>query len=128
MFIDPGAYGRPDRPIAEGSVERPDEKYLLGDCVTAYGFDMETIAYLRYPNYDPSLRQNGWSMDQLTGLGRVAGPREDEPAITRHWLHSSMVVFADGHAKRLLQRDIPNNDRPYGNEYRELERHVAPWK
>ena len=68
MFVNPSAYGR-KKPVVTSSVDELGEKYLLGDCATTSGFDLDTIAYLRYPNYDPLQRQNGWSLDQFTAAG-----------------------------------------------------------
>jgi prepilin-type processing-associated H-X9-DG protein len=127
MFVNPGAYGRRNRPIALADVEQPAKKYLLADCVTAYGFDMDTIAYLRYPNYDPSLRQKGWYLDQFTALGRVAWPDGEVASVTRHVLGNNML-FADGHAKWLRHDQIPNNDGPHGREYPRLKERMVPWQ
>jgi prepilin-type processing-associated H-X9-DG protein len=126
MFLDPAAYGR-KRPVTQSTVDEPGEMYLFGDCVDASGFDLDTIAYLRYPNYDPTLHPNGWSLDQFTAAGRVARPEREAEGLTRHqW--GSNVLFADGHVKWLRHDQIPNNDRPDGKQFRELERHVVPWK
>ena len=126
MFVNPAAYGR-KQPVATSSVDQPDKKYLLGDCATAYGFDLDTIAYLRYPNYDPPLRQNGWSLDQLTAAGRVACPDEQVERLTRHHLGSN-IMFADGRTHWLRHDQIPNNDGPHGKQYRKLKESVVPWQ
>jgi prepilin-type processing-associated H-X9-DG protein len=108
-------------------VVQPEKKCLLADCVTAYGFDMETIAYLRYSNYDPSLRQNGWLLDQFTGAGRVAWPDRLVEGLTRHQFGSN-IAFADGHVRWLRHDRIPNNDERDGKQYRALVLAMAPWK
>jgi prepilin-type processing-associated H-X9-DG protein len=124
MFVSPAAYGR-KKPVATSSMDEPSQKYLLGDCVTASGFDLDTIAYLRYPNYAPSARQNGWSLEQFTAAGRVARPEREAEPLTRHQLGSN-IAFADGHVKWLRHDQIPNNDGPHGKQFRELKRHVVP--
>ena len=126
FFVNPTAYGR-KRPVALAGVVRPEERYLLADCVTASGFDLDTIAYIRYPNYDPSLRQNGWYLDQFTALGRVAWPDQEVTSVTRH-KQGSNVVFADGHTKWLRHDRIPNNDGPHGREYPRLKERMVPWQ
>jgi len=127
MFVNPAAYGRRSRPVSLADVVRPETKYLLGDCVTARGFDLDTIAFLRYPNYDPSLRQNGWSLDQFTALGRVAWPDKEVESVTRHEMGSN-IVLADGHTKWLRHNEIPNNDGRGGRQYRLLAGAVVPWQ
>jgi prepilin-type processing-associated H-X9-DG protein len=126
LFVDPSAYGG-KRPVSQVSVVRPEDRYLLADCVTASGFDMDNIAYVRYPNYDPALRQNGWSLDQFTAMGRVAWPDQQVASVTRHALGSN-IMFADGHVHWLRHDQIPNNDGPSGKQYRKLREKIIPWQ
>jgi prepilin-type processing-associated H-X9-DG protein len=126
LFVNPSAYGG-KRVVSLASVVRPADRYLLADCVTASGFDLDTIAYVRYANYDPSLRQNGWSLAQFTAAGRVAWPDEKMALVTRHALGSN-VVLADGHVRSLRPSQIPNNDGPGGTQYRKLREMVVPWQ
>jgi prepilin-type processing-associated H-X9-DG protein len=124
MFVNPAAYGQ-KKPVATTGIDEPGEKYLMGDCAVPSGFDLDSIAYLRYARYDPALHQNGWSLDQFLSAGRVARPTQEAEALTRHL--GSNVLFADGHVKRRRPDEIPDNDRPYGSRYRELEAHMVPW-
>ncbi len=126
LFTNPWAYGR-KRPVAQVEVVRPEERYLFADCVTASGFDLDTIGCVRYANYDPSLRQNGWSVEQLTAMGRVAWPDQKVESVTRHALGSN-ILFADGHVKWLRHDQIPNNDCPGGKQYRKLREKIVPWQ
>jgi prepilin-type processing-associated H-X9-DG protein len=127
LFIDPKAYAGKKRTVTTASVQDPAEKYLLGDCAIAAGFDPETIAYLRYPNYDPHLRQNGWSPEQYRAAGRVAWPDNVAEPLTRHNLGSN-IMFADGHVRWLRHDRIPDNDGPHGEHYHTLVGAMVPWQ
>ena len=94
---------------------------------TADGFDMDTIAYLRYPNYDPSSPQHGWTPEQLLAAGRVAWPDEVAKPLSRHGL-ASYILFADGHVDRLRHDEIPDNDGPRGRQYPRLLEAMVPWR
>jgi prepilin-type processing-associated H-X9-DG protein len=97
MFVNPAAYGR-TQSVALANLDQPADKYLLGDCVTASGFDLDTIACLRCANYNPSRQQNGWSLRRFTAEGRMALPDGQVGELARHRMGSN-IVFADGHAK-----------------------------
>jgi hypothetical protein len=127
FFVDPSAYGWKQRTITTAQVEHPERKYFLADCATASGFDLETIAYLRYPNYDPSKQQNGWTPEQFEAAGRVAWPDEVAKPLIRHWL-DSWILFADGHVRSLGHNEIPNNDGPENKGYRALAEAMVPWQ
>jgi hypothetical protein len=127
MFVDPKAYGWKKRVLQTTDVADPAATYLLGDCVTAHGFDLEDVAYLRYPNYDPSLRQNGWDLQQFRAAGRVAWPDQLAERITRHQC-GSIVVFVDGHAAWLRHDRIPNHDGPNGSQFQALKAVMVPWQ
>jgi prepilin-type processing-associated H-X9-DG protein len=127
FFVDPSAYGWKKRTIATTQVEQPERKYFLADCATAAGFDLESIAYLRYPNYDPSMQQNGWTPIQFEAAGRVAWSDQAAEPLTRHLLESN-ILFADGHVERLRHDRIPNNDGPEGPDYRTLTEALVPWQ
>jgi prepilin-type processing-associated H-X9-DG protein len=127
LFVDPAAYGWKKRALKTTDVEHPERKYLLADCATAHGFDPETVAYLRYPNYDPSEPQHGWTPEQYLAAGRVAWPEKVAKPMTRHAMVSS-ILFADGHVGSLRHDEIPNNDGPRGPEYQALVEAMVPWQ
>jgi prepilin-type processing-associated H-X9-DG protein len=127
LFVTPAEYRQSQRAVSTASVERPEDTYLLGDCISAYGFDLDSIAYLRYPNYDPMKQQNGWSLAQFTAMGRVSWPARMVNGLTRHG-EGTNILFADGHVHWLRANQIPDNDRPTGKDYRALEAAMIPWK
>jgi len=127
LFVTPLEYGWKKGTVSATSVEQPAQKYFLADCATAHGFDLETIAYLRYPNYDPSAPQNDWTPEQFRAAGRVAWSDKVAEPLTRHQLGSN-IVFADAHAKWVRHDLIPNNDGPRGQQYPALAEAMIPWK
>jgi len=127
LFVNPAAYGWKNRTLTTANVKLPAEKYFLADCATAHGFDLESVAYLRYPNYAPELRQDGWSPQQYRAAGRVAWPDKVAEPLTRHKLMTN-VVFADGHAKSIRHDLIPDNDGRHGEQYPKLLEAMIPWQ
>jgi prepilin-type N-terminal cleavage/methylation domain-containing protein/prepilin-type processing-associated H-X9-DG protein len=126
FFVTPGGqYGGPLSTVTLASVDQPTEKYLMGDCSAAWGFNLYAIANLRYANYDLSLRQGDWNETQFVERGRVALDDTQAASLARH-AQGSSVMFADGHVKWLRHNQIPNN-----RSGRELERLIAvvvPWQ
>jgi prepilin-type processing-associated H-X9-DG protein len=127
MFVNPTAYGWKKRAVSMSSVVHPESKYLLADCVTAHGFDLKSIAYVRYPDYHPSRRQNGWTEEQFRSMGRAARSDQVAAPVTRHDL-ATTIAFADGHVKQLRHNEIPDNDGPGGPGYRALTKALVPWQ
>jgi prepilin-type processing-associated H-X9-DG protein len=126
LFVTPGDYRHSQRPVSVASVDRPERKYLMGDCFSADGFDLDSIAYLRYPNYSPTEQQNGWSLAQFTAMGRVTWPVKKVEGLTRH-AEGNNIMFADGHVKWLRASQIPDNDGPTGSHHAALEAVMVPW-
>jgi prepilin-type processing-associated H-X9-DG protein len=126
LFVTPAVYRQSQRPVSIASVDRPEHKYLMADCITAYGFDLDSIAYLRYPNYDLTERQNGWSLAQFTAMGSVSWPIKKVNGLTRH-AEGNNIMFADGHVEWLRANQIPDNDRPNGSHHQALEAAMIPW-
>ena len=128
LFFNPGGrLGGPLHSVSLASVDQPTEKYFLGDCSTAYGFDVENIANLRYPNYGPARGQGEWTPAQFVRAARVALPDTPADSMARH-SEGSNVLFADGHVKWLRHNQIPNNDGPNGPQYPRLAGAVVPWQ
>jgi prepilin-type N-terminal cleavage/methylation domain-containing protein/prepilin-type processing-associated H-X9-DG protein len=126
FFVTPGGqYGGPLTTVTLASVDQPTDKYLMGDCAAAWGFNLNAIANLRYANYDPSMRQNDWNETQFIDRGRVSLGDTQAASLARH-AQGSNVMFADGHVRWLRHDQIPNN-----RSGRELERLIAvvvPWQ
>jgi prepilin-type processing-associated H-X9-DG protein/prepilin-type N-terminal cleavage/methylation domain-containing protein len=128
LFFTPGGrYGGPWYAVSAASVEEPTLKYLLADCATAYGFDLENIANLRYADYGPTRGQDRWTPAQFVRVAKVA--LQDAPAgsMARH-SEGSNVLFADGHVKWLRHNQIPDNDGPNGPQTARLSGAVIPWQ
>lgn len=128
LFFTPGGRnGGPSNSVTLASVEEPTQKYLLGDCATAYGFDMENIANLRYPNYGPTRALKNWTPSQFVRAGKVALVDTPVDAVARH-SEGTNILFADGHVKWLRHNQIPNNDGPSGVQTARLAGAVVPWQ
>jgi hypothetical protein len=127
LFIHPTAYGWKKKVVTTASVRDPAEKYFMADCATAAGFDLDTVAYLRYPNYDPKQHQNDWSPEQYRAAGRVAWSDKVAEPLTRHVLGSN-ILFADEHVKWVRHDRIPNNDGPHGEQHKALVGAMVPWQ
>ena len=127
MLVDPAAYGWKRQTSDASEQGRLDEKILLAECATAYGFDRETIAYLRYANYDPSRPPGDWGPVQFQAAGRVAWPDKVAKRMTRHEM-GSLVMFVDGHVRLMRHTMIPDNDGPGSPGYRALTKALVPWE
>lgn len=128
LFFSPGGRdGGPRFAVSSASVEMPTEKYLLADCATAYGFDMENIGNLRYADYGPTRGQDRWAPAQFVRVARVAMRDASAGSIARH-SEGSNVLFADGHVKWLRHNQIPDNDGPNGVQSQRLAGAVVPWQ
>jgi prepilin-type N-terminal cleavage/methylation domain-containing protein/prepilin-type processing-associated H-X9-DG protein len=125
LFVTPtGRYGGLGQAISLATVEQPAEKYFLSDCVTAWGFDLDNIAYLRYSNYDFTMQQNDWAPAEFVNRGRIAQSNEEGTPVSRHSLGNN-IMFADGHVKWLRHDQIPNHDNAAGS--RRLSSLLVPW-
>jgi prepilin-type N-terminal cleavage/methylation domain-containing protein/prepilin-type processing-associated H-X9-DG protein len=127
FFVAPSTQtGGPQSAVSLASVDQPTGKYLLGDSASAWGFSLDHIAHLRYANYDPSMRQNGWSESTFVIAGRAspAGSDDMANAVTRH-AQGSNVMFADGHVRWLRYNQIPNNQP--GTDLNHLLGALVPW-
>jgi prepilin-type processing-associated H-X9-DG protein/prepilin-type N-terminal cleavage/methylation domain-containing protein len=128
LFFSPGGrYGGPLHSVPLASVDQPTEKYFLGDCSTAYGFDLENIANLRYANYGPTRGQPKLPPAQFVHDAKKA--LQDPPAgsMTRH-SEGANILFADGHVKWIRHNQIPYNDGANGPQYPRLAGAVVPWQ
>jgi len=128
LFFTPGGRnGGPLTSVTLASVEQPTEKYLLGDCATAYGFDVENIANLRYSNYGPTRALNNWTPFQFVRAAKKALTDTPVGSVARH-SEGSNILFADGHVKWVRHNQIPNNDGPNGQQTLLLAGAVVPWQ
>jgi prepilin-type N-terminal cleavage/methylation domain-containing protein/prepilin-type processing-associated H-X9-DG protein len=128
LFFTPGGrYGGPLSAVSSASVPEPTAKYLLGDCATAYGFDVENIGNLRYANYGPTRGQDRWTPAQFVRVAKVAIQDSPVGSMARH-SEGSTVLFADGHVKWLRHNQIPDNDGPNGRQTERLAGAVVPWE
>jgi prepilin-type N-terminal cleavage/methylation domain-containing protein/prepilin-type processing-associated H-X9-DG protein len=128
LFFSPGGrYGGPPQSVTMASVDQPAEKYLLGDCSTAYGFDVENIANLRYANYGPTRGQSNWPPGQFVHDAKKALPDRPADGLARH-SEGAEILFADGHVKWLRYNQIPDNDGVNGVQYPRLAGAVVPWQ
>jgi prepilin-type processing-associated H-X9-DG protein len=127
LFVTPLEYGWKKGSVSVTRVEQPAQKYFLADCATPHGFDLDSIAHLRYPNYHLSSQQNGWTPEQYRAAGRVAWPEKVAEPLTRHNLGGN-IAFADGHAQWVRHDLIPNNDGQRGRQYPALVEVMVPWQ
>jgi prepilin-type N-terminal cleavage/methylation domain-containing protein/prepilin-type processing-associated H-X9-DG protein len=126
FFVNPqGLLGGPATAVALANVDQPSAKYFMGDCAASWGFSLDHIANLRYANYDPGVKQRGWSEEEFRSNGRVAITESETGLLARH-LQGSSVMFADGHVQWLRHDQIPNN-RP-GRELERLMSVMIPWQ
>jgi prepilin-type processing-associated H-X9-DG protein len=126
FFVSPRSqFGGPVEAVTLASVDQPTEKYFLGDCAASWGFNLTAIANLRYANYDPSLKQNGWDEATFLQEGGTVLPGNEAGSLARH-SEGTDVMFADGHVKWVRFNQIPNNRQ--GRDLERLLGVMIPWQ